>query len=187
MVSASLWRDGPGRARGVPDVVRARSVTGAGWLGPGSPVQVANVTSAKPGHGAEPGRSCSAQCCSAPTAAGPTRAGAAGRGLGGSCQAQRDQATSTAESARTYPDAGREWASGAAGRSMLQSGASTSRRHGSWTRMESRASCGPEEEYNLGAITPHRIHSAVGLAEQQSSLNSNRRSRYRLWIVTVTI
>ena len=51
------------------------------------------------GHGAESGRSCSAQRCTAPPAAGPT--GAAGRGprrkaAAGSYLAQRDQATSTA-------------------------------------------------------------------------------------------
>ena len=80
---------------------------------------------------------------------------------------------------QTYRDAGRERASGAAGRSTRQAGASTSRRHWQWTRMESRASSGPEEEYYLGTITD------VGLAEQQSSLNSDRRSRHWSSIVTV--
>ena len=54
---------------------------------------------------------------------------------------------------RTYLDAGREWASGAAGRSTRQAGGGTSRRHWSWTWMESWASSGPEEEYELGLIT----------------------------------
>ena len=54
---------------------------------------------------------------------------------------------------RTNRDAGRELASGAAGRSTRQAGASTSRHHWPWTRMESRASSGPEEEYDLGTIT----------------------------------
>jgi hypothetical protein len=54
---------------------------------------------------------------------------------------------------RTYRDAGRERASGAAGRSTRQAGASTSRLHGPWTRMESRASSGPEEKYDIGAVT----------------------------------
>ena len=40
---------------------------------------------------------------------------------------------------RTYRDAGRERASGAEGRSTRQAGASTSRRHWQWTRMESHA------------------------------------------------
>ena len=53
---------------------------------------------------------------------------------------------------RTYRDAGRERASGAAGRSTRQAGASTSRRHWPWTRMESRASSGPEEKYDTGAV-----------------------------------
>ena len=53
---------------------------------------------------------------------------------------------------RTYRDAGRERASGAAGRSTRQAGASTSRRHWPWTRMESRASSGPEEKYDIGAV-----------------------------------
>ena len=53
---------------------------------------------------------------------------------------------------RTYRDAGRERALGAAGRSTRQAGASTSRRHGPWTRMESRASSGPEEKYDTGAV-----------------------------------
>ena len=47
---------------------------------------------------------------------------------------------------RTHLDAGRELASGAAGRSTRQAGASTSRRHWPWTRMESRASSDPEEK-----------------------------------------
>ncbi len=54
---------------------------------------------------------------------------------------------------RTYRDVGRERASGAADQSTRQAGASTSRRHWQWTRMESRASSGPEEEYDFGAIT----------------------------------
>ena len=98
------------------------------------------------GHGVEPGRSCLAQRWTALPAAGPTGLRAAGRG--GSYPAQRDQATSTAD----LPDAGRERASGAAGRSTRQAGASTSRRHWSWTRMESRASSGPEEKYDTGAV-----------------------------------
>ena len=54
---------------------------------------------------------------------------------------------------RTYRDAGRERALGAAGRSTRQAGASTSRRHWLWTRMESRASSGLEEKYDLGTVT----------------------------------
>ena len=73
-------------------------------------------------------------------------------GRGGSYPAQRDQATSS-HRPRTYRDAGRERASGAAGRSTRQAEASTSRRHWLWTRMESRASSGPEAEYDLGVIT----------------------------------
>ena len=53
---------------------------------------------------------------------------------------------------RTYRDAGCELASGAAGLSTRQAGASTSRRHWPWTRMESRASSGPEEKYDIGAV-----------------------------------
>ena len=54
---------------------------------------------------------------------------------------------------RTYRDAqGRERAPGAAGRSTRQAGASNSRRHWPWTRMESRASSGPEEKYDIGAV-----------------------------------
>ena len=54
---------------------------------------------------------------------------------------------------RTYRDAGREWASGAAGHSTRRAGASTSRRHWPWTRMDLRASSGPEEKYDIGAVT----------------------------------
>jgi hypothetical protein len=50
-------------------------------------------------------------------------------------------------------DAGRARASGAAGRSMHRAGASTSRHHGPRTRKESRASSGPEERHDHGAIT----------------------------------
>ena len=55
---------------------------------------------------------------------------------------------------RNYRDAGRGRASGlgAAGRSTRQAGARTSRRHWQWTRMESRASSGPEEKYDTGAV-----------------------------------
>ena len=53
----------------------------------------------------------------------------------------------------TFWDAGRERVSGAAGRSTRRTGASTSKRHWPWTRMESRASSGQEEEYYLGTIT----------------------------------
>ena len=55
---------------------------------------------------------------------------------------------------RTYRDEGRERASGAAGRSTRQAGASTSRRRWLrlWTRMESRASSGLKEKYDIGAV-----------------------------------
>ena len=104
---------------------------------------------ASAGHGAEPGRSCSAQCCTAPPAAGPTGAAGCGpqRKLPGAMQ------PSLPHRLLTYRDAGRERASGAAGRSTCQAGASTSRRPWPWTRMESRASSGPEEEYDLGTIS----------------------------------
>ena len=75
----------------------------------------------------------------------------------------RTAARATAEAARhnatkphrlrTYRDAGRARASGAAGRSMHRAGASTSRHHGPRTRKESRASSGPEERHDHGAIT----------------------------------
>ena len=52
---------------------------------------------------------------------------------------------------RNYRDAGRERALGAADQSTRQAGASTSRRHWQWTRMESLASSGPEEKYYTGA------------------------------------
>jgi hypothetical protein len=52
---------------------------------------------------------------------------------------------------RTYWDAGRERAQGAAG--TCQAGASTPRRHWPWTRMDSRASSGPDERYKLRVIT----------------------------------
>jgi hypothetical protein len=57
---------------------------------------------------------------------------------------------------RTYRDAGRERASGAASLSMCQAGgASTSRRHWSRTRKESWAARGPEEQVqSRGTITP---------------------------------
>ncbi len=47
---------------------------------------------------------------------------------------------------RTYRDAGREWALGAASWSTCQAGASTSRCHWSRTRKDSRAARGPEEQ-----------------------------------------
>jgi hypothetical protein len=50
----------------------------------------------------------------------------------------------------TYRDAGSERASGAAGQSKGQAGASTSRRHQSWTPKESRASSGLEKWYDIG-------------------------------------
>jgi hypothetical protein len=56
---------------------------------------------------------------------------------------------------RTYRDAGRERASGAASPSKCQAGASTSRCHWSRTRKESRAARGPEEQVqSRGPITP---------------------------------
>ena len=70
---------------------------------------------------------------------------------------------------RTYRDAGRERASGAAGRSTRQAGASTSRRHWPWTRMESRASSGPEEKYDIGAV----MRTSDGRSMRQS-FNSDR-------------
>ena len=73
---------------------------------------------------------------------------------------------------RTYRDAGRERASEAASRSTCQAGASTSRRHWLWTRMESRAFSGPEEEYYLGTITRMSDWRSYSF-----TLNSNRRSQ----------
>jgi hypothetical protein len=73
---------------------------------------------------------------------------------------------------RTYRDAGRERASAAAGRSMRQAGASTSTRHWPCTRIESRASNGPEEEYYLGTITRTSERRSKGFPS-----NSNLRSR----------
>ena len=67
---------------------------------------------------------------------------------------------------RTYRDAGRERASGAARLSTRQARASTSRRNWQWTRMESRASRGPEERYDTGAVM------------QTSDGQSNRRFIY---------
>ncbi len=56
---------------------------------------------------------------------------------------------------RTYRDAGRERASGAASRSTCQAGASTSRCHWSRTRKESWAARGPKEQVqSRGPITP---------------------------------
>ena len=72
---------------------------------------------------------------------------------------------------RTYRDAGRERTSGAAGRSTHQAGASTSRRHWPWTRMESRASSGPEEKYDIGAATRTSDRRSIS-----QSFNSDRQA-----------
>ena len=115
-------------------------------------------------HGAEPGRSCSAQRYSAPPAAGPT--GAAGRG-------PRRKLPGT-----TWPnhiDLGPTGTWAVSGlQERRQAGASTSRRHGPWTRMESRrrASSGPENEYDLGTIT-----RTSDWRSNRFPLKSNRRSR----------
>jgi hypothetical protein len=101
------------------------------------------------------GRSCSAQRHSEPPAAGPTGA-AAPRAA---AEAAWHNVTKPHRS-QTYRDAGRERASGAAGRSTRQAGASTSRRHWPWTRMESRATSGLEEEYDRGAISGCRTSGA---------------------------
>ena len=53
---------------------------------------------------------------------------------------------------QTYRDAGRERALGA-GRSTRQAGASISKRHWPWTRMESLDSSGLEEKCDIGAVT----------------------------------
>ena len=78
----------------------------------------------------------------------------------------------------TYRDAGRERASGAAVRSTRQAGASTSRRHWPWTRMESRASSGPEEMYDTGAV----MRTSDGRSNRLFVYN--RRSRMSITIVT---
>ena len=78
----------------------------------------------------------------------------------------------------TYRDAGRERASGAAGRSTRQAGASTPRRHWPWTRMELRASSGPEEKYDTGAV----VRTSDGLSNRRFVYN--RRSRMSITIVT---
>ena len=72
---------------------------------------------------------------------------------------------------RTYRDAGRERASGAAGQSTRQAGASSSRRYWPWTRMESWALSGPEEnlKYDIGAVT----WTSDGWSIRQT-FNSNR-------------
>ena len=91
---------------------------------------------------------------------GATPLGAAGRrpnrgcGLRAAAEAARHNVTKP-HRPRTYRDAGRERASGAASRSMCQAGASTSRRHWSRTRKESWAARGPEEQVqSRGTITP---------------------------------
>ncbi len=89
---------------------------------------------------------------------GATPSGAAGRRPNRGCgpraaaEAARHNVTKP-HRPRTYRDAGRERASGAASRSMCQAGASTSRRSWPLTRMESRASSGLEEWHDHGAIT----------------------------------
>ena len=75
---------------------------------------------------------------------------------------------------QTYRDAGHERASGAAGRSTRQDGASTSRRNWPWTRMELRASSGPEEKYDTGAV----------MRTSDGRFVYNRRSRMSITIVT---
>ena len=99
------------------------------------------------GHRAEPGRSCLAQTLDGTAGRRPNRGG----GLRAAAEATRHNVTKP-HRPRTNRDAGRERASGAAGRSTRQAGASTSRRHWLWTRMESRASSGPEEKYDTGAV-----------------------------------
>ncbi len=74
---------------------------------------------------------------------------------------------------QTYRDAGSEWASGAARRSMCQAGASASRCSWSGTRKESRAACGQEEQVQSRGTN----HADVGHGRADSfTLNSNRRS-----------
>jgi hypothetical protein len=80
---------------------------------------------------------------------------------------------------RTYRDAGREWASGAASLSKRQAGASTSRCHWSRTRKESRAARGPEEQV-LFRGTDH-ADVRHGRANR-FTLNSDRRSSVRIVI-----
>jgi hypothetical protein len=75
-----------------------------------------------------------------------------GRGPRAAAEAARHNVTKP-HRPRSHWDAGRERAMGAAGRSTHQAGASTSRRHWLWTRMESRASSGPEEEYDPEEIS----------------------------------
>ena len=65
---------------------------------------------------------------------------------------------------RTYRDAGRERASGAAGQSMRQAGASTSRRHWPWTRMELRR----DLKWTGGEVRYLSSHADVWRAEQPS-------------------
>jgi hypothetical protein len=77
----------------------------------------------------------------------------------------------------TYRDAGREWASGAASQSMRQAGVSTSRRHWSRTRKESRASRGLEEQVQFLGTD----HADVGHGGANCfTLNSDRRSSVRI-------
>ena len=101
------------------------------------------------GHGAEPGRSCSALRRSAPLAADP--AGAAGRGPRATAEAARHNVTKL-HRPRTYRDAGRERALGAASRSTRQARASTSRCHWSRIQKELRASREPEEQAVIQVI-----------------------------------
>ena len=87
---------------------------------------------------------------------GATLFGTAGRGPNRCCgpraaaEATRHNVTKPHRQ-RTFRDAGRERASGAAGRSTRQAGASTSRHHWLWTRMDLWATSGPEERDDLGS------------------------------------
>ena len=107
---------------------------------------------------------------------GATLYGTAGRrpnrGCGPRAAAEATRHVTKPHRLRTFRDAGRERASGAAGRSTRQAEASTSRRYWPWTRMESRASSGPEEEYYLGVIT-----QTLDWRSYRFSLSSNSRLR----------
>ncbi len=84
---------------------------------------------------------------------------------------------------QTYREAGRERASGAAGRSTRQAGASTERRHWQWTQMESRASSEQEQAYNLGSD-----HADVGRGGAHRFFSiATQVNGYRSSIVTTTI
>ena len=106
-----------------------------------------------------------------------------GAGRCGSCLKQHDSATSTADLSR---DAGREWAAGATGQSTHQTGARTSRRHWTWTRMGPRTTGGPEEQHGFGAATRtsawwsnHLL--AVVTVGHCPSLRCNRLDHLLLW------